>query len=291
MENLALEAGFWQLLAFRIGDMGLLAAGAAALLPLLALLNWGHRRLGYPQQPPGSSGRSLQTDLGYLVSSPLSDLLARCLTTLGIAGCAFLFELDLNSEALSGFGPVIQQPRWLVISEMLLLSDLVYYWTHRLAHTVPLLWRFHAVHHSTQYMRWSAAVRTHPMEAYALVINMVPLFALGFPVDALLPIAPVTFLYAMLIHTDMGTPPRAVAFIVNSPGYHRIHHALDVRGNGLNFAGFFPFYDFIFGTYHFPDGEPVAVGIHEEQMPETWLAQLAYPFKSRRVQGAQSADS
>jgi len=30
------------------------------------------------------------------------------------------------------------------------------YWGHRLSHTVPFLWRFHAVHHSIDEMDWLA---------------------------------------------------------------------------------------------------------------------------------------
>ena len=33
---------------------------------------------------------------------------------------------------------------------VLLVADLVQYWTHRGYHEIPFLWRFHAVHHSTK---------------------------------------------------------------------------------------------------------------------------------------------
>ena len=38
------------------------------------------------------------------------------------------------------------------------------YWGHRLSHTVPFLWRFHAVHHSIEQMDWLAAGRLHPLD-------------------------------------------------------------------------------------------------------------------------------
>lgn len=44
------------------------------------------------------------------------------------------------------------QPSWLQAVEVVLLSDLFVYWGHRLQHKVPLLWRFHAVHHSAEHL-------------------------------------------------------------------------------------------------------------------------------------------
>lgn len=41
-------------------------------------------------------------------------------------------------------------PYWVQIPAVILLSDLVLYWVHRMFHAVPWLWRFHAVHHSAE---------------------------------------------------------------------------------------------------------------------------------------------
>src|SRR4051794_16124602 len=39
-------------------------------------------------------------------------------------------------------------PYWIQIPAVILLSDLGFYWTHRMFHAVPWLWRFHSIHHS-----------------------------------------------------------------------------------------------------------------------------------------------
>ncbi|MTA12756.1 MAG: hypothetical protein F2534_09175 [Actinobacteria bacterium] len=36
--------------------------------------------------------------------------------------------------------------------------------THHRSHTVPLLWRFHAVHHSTTHLDWISGFRAHPFD-------------------------------------------------------------------------------------------------------------------------------
>ena len=55
------------------------------------------------------------------------------------------------------------------------------YWGHRLSHTVPFLWRFHAVHHSIEEMDWLAAGRLHPLDqAFTQACAILPLFLLGY---------------------------------------------------------------------------------------------------------------
>jgi sterol desaturase/sphingolipid hydroxylase (fatty acid hydroxylase superfamily) len=239
------------------------------------------QRSGRLTWSPSASQRSLLTDLGYFLLAPFTDFFSRTFTTLGIAACALIIGNHVGLELLDGFGPVVQQPRWLVMSEMLVLSDFIYYWTHRLAHTVPFLWRFHAVHHSTQHLRWTSALRAHPAEIYVHFVNMLPLFLLGFPIDALAPLAPIVTLYAFLIHCDANVALRRISYFVNTPMFHGWHHARVVKGSGTNFAGFFPIFDAMFGTYQLPEARPVEVGMDDAQMPETCLAQLRYSLQPR----------
>ena len=58
--------------------------------------------------------------------------------------------------------PPLQQsllalPRWSQFLIAIFLFELGTYWGHRWAHTVPFLWRFHAVHHSSEHLDWAAA--------------------------------------------------------------------------------------------------------------------------------------
>ena len=42
---------------------------------------------------------------------------------------------------------------------LIVAGDLYYYWAHRLFHSFPVLWKFHAIHHSIEDMDWIAAHR------------------------------------------------------------------------------------------------------------------------------------
>ena len=64
---------------------------------------------------------------------------------------------------------------------MLLAADLVQYWTHRAYHEIPFLWRFHAVHHSAEYMDWMAGSRLHMFELIFTRVSILGvLYVLGF---------------------------------------------------------------------------------------------------------------
>lgn len=276
----------WELLDARMGGLVAVAAGAAAGFAVLELGAFALGRLRRSRAATSAPRPSLRTDLDYLLLSPVSEAFSRILATLAIAVCALLAGRGLGPELLRGFGPVVEQPRWLVVAEVLLLGDFLYYWAHRLAHTAPWLWRFHAVHHSTRHMRWTSAFRAHPAEAYVHLVSTLPLFVLGFPIDTLAAIAPIASLYALLIHSNVDVSVRPLSYVLNSPVYHRWHHALDAKNGDTNFAGFFPFFDAIFGTYHLPEHLPRALGIDDPDMPDTCLAQLAYPFRRRRLSSA-----
>src|SRR4029077_16066861 len=55
-------------------------------------------------------------------------------------------------------------PLWIQVVLAVALGDLCVYGIHRLAHTVPWLWRFHAVHHSAEEMDWLVGFRFHPVD-------------------------------------------------------------------------------------------------------------------------------
>ncbi len=57
-----------------------------------------------------------------------------------------------------------QIPTSLSVALAVVIVMLGSYWGHRLSHTVPFLWRFHAVHHSIEEMDWLASGRLHPLD-------------------------------------------------------------------------------------------------------------------------------
>jgi len=73
------------------------------------------------------------------------------------------------------------QSVWLQTIETIIIADIGFYVAHRMFHTIPWLWHFHAVHHSIEELDWLAAARVHPVDQVVTkAMSLLPVFALGF---------------------------------------------------------------------------------------------------------------
>ena len=172
----------------------------------------------------------------------------------------------------------LSTPAQLVL--VVLLGDVLIYWGHRLQHRVDFLWRFHAIHHSSEHLDWLAAHREHPIDSlYTILIVNLPIFALGFSIQALAYFAAFRGLWAIFIHANVRFPlPRLMRVLIGAPELHHWHHDRD-RAAG-NYANVSPLMDILFRTYHCPDHEPQHVGI-DAAVPPSYLGQLLHPFRRR----------
>lgn len=160
-----------------------------------------------------------------------------------------------------------------------LLVDFVGYWRHRAAHSVPFLWRLHAVHHSSEHMDWLASTRLHPLDAVlARATVFVPLFALGFTQATFGAYLGAVKLMGLLFHTGVDWDFGPFRRVFASPAFHHWHHAKEPIDK--NFAGQLPLWDWLFGTLHLPEGQrPEAYGTRQP-VPEGYLAHMAHPFRT-----------
>ncbi|MBT9489844.1 MAG: sterol desaturase family protein [Rubrivivax sp.] len=183
---------------------------------------------------------------------------------------------------------VAAQPLLLQFVEMVLLVDLMTYAIHRAFHQVPWLWRFHAIHHSSQRMDWLAGSRMHPVDVVVTrAVAFLPVFLLGFAPAALYAYLVFISFHAVFIHANLRWSFPGLRWLVSTPAYHHWHHSSDAEGIDKNFASILPLWDVLFGTAHLPQRWPTAYGTVGEQPPETYLGQLTYPF---RRQGTPQAD-
>lgn len=136
---------------------------------------------------------------------------------------------------------------------VILLFDAWQYWWHRLNHRIPLLWRFHAIHHSDAEMDASAAVRFHPGEiALSAIARMaiIPLLGMSMPQLALYEamLLPVI----LLQHGNVAVPAwldAACRWLIVTPGMHWVHHSRVRRETDSNYSSLFSWWDHIFGSY------------------------------------------
>jgi sterol desaturase/sphingolipid hydroxylase (fatty acid hydroxylase superfamily) len=174
---------------------------------------------------------------------------------------------------------VAAQPWWLQVVEVVVLSDFLVYWGHRLQHTNSFLWRFHAIHHTSQHLDWLAAHREHPLDSvYQLSLINLPPLLIGFPLQTIAGLIAFRGIWAIYIHSNVRIPLGPIKMLIGAPQLHHWHH--DRSRDAGNYANISPLMDLIFGTYVCPDHEPAELGIREE-IPKDYVGQMLYPLAPR----------
>ncbi len=174
---------------------------------------------------------------------------------------------------------LVSLPLLVQLAMVIIVADLGFYLAHRLMHTVPFLWKFHAVHHSSEELDWLAAFRVHPVDQVIVKgASLIPIFALGFSEAAILISAVIYSWHSIILHSNINVPFGPFKWLVASPEFHHWHHANHREAYDKNFAGQLSIWDLVFGTAHLPDRMPERYGV-SETVPETYLGQLAYPFE------------
>jgi sterol desaturase/sphingolipid hydroxylase (fatty acid hydroxylase superfamily) len=234
-----------------------------------------------PRQPRLTGRRGLRTDLVYWFATPL---LTKAISQIGLAVILMMvYQRDVAGirDLLASRDTLLaRQPLWAQAIEMLVLGDFIGYWTHRWFHGRHL-WKFHAIHHSSEDLDWLSAVRLHPINDWlSRWIQASLLVVLGFTPAAVAAYVPFLTFYAIFIHANVRWGFGKLGVLVASPKFHRWHHTSEEEGLDKNFAGLLPVFDVLFGTYYMPKGRlPERFGLKHERVPTGLLGQLAYPFR------------
>ncbi len=164
----------------------------------------------------------------------------------------------------------------------LMIFDFFTYWEHRIAH--KFFWPFHAVHHSETKISWITGLRLHPVEHLIQYFFLATaLFVIGLPDNAISVTMFIVICYNYMNHANLKLKYISpIRFIFVSPHYHRWHHANKVEAYDKNFAGIFPFWDKLFGTYYHPEDLPKEYGLNKKDSEiynDSYIGNLYYPFK------------
>lgn len=154
--------------------------------------------------------------------------------------------------------------QWWVWALALLGYDFLYYWYHRAAHRVSILWAAHVVHHQSEDFNLSTALRQSSSGFLLSWAFYLPLAVLGVPPEVFAIVALVDLLYQYWVHTQhigrLGWFDRWFC----SPSNHRVHHAVNDRYLDRNFGGILVVWDRLFGTYAEElDSDPCVYGTRE----------------------------
>ncbi len=222
--------------------------------------------------------RGIGVDLTYYL---FSGLVASLLLSVPLGYLAWAAHRFVPYRLQDAIGGVSFWPRALMA---LVVAEVGYYWGHRLMHTVPLLWRFHAIHHSPDHIDFLVNSRAHPLDlVFGRLCALTPLYVLGLaqPVTASGSLMPAVItvtgvVWAHFVHANVKWRFGPLEWLIATPGFHHWHHAMEPANR--NYASMLPVLDRIFGTMHLPKGQwPPRYGI-QGVVPASLVDQLVRPL-------------
>ena len=151
-------------------------------------------------------------------------------------------------------------PSWWSWALLIVVSDLVYYWFHRLHHEVRCFWAAHDNHHSSQRYNLSTALRQSWTTPFTSLLFWWPLALLGFPPAMILAAIAINTLYQFWIHTELIDRIRPLERVLNTASHHRVHHGANPEYLDRNHGGVFIVWDKLFGTFE-PERAAVRYGL------------------------------
>ncbi len=231
---------------------------------------------------------SWRTDLTYFF---FSAVLVQLTTILTLKPAMILFQWAVNAEVQAW---VASLPFVFQFLGILLVADLMQYWVHRLFHAVPLLWRFHAVHHSAESMDWLAGARLHLVDvAVTRGISYIPIYLLGFAEAPILAYIVFVSIQATFIHSNLRFEFGPLRWLTATPQFHHWHHSADPHLVDKNFAVHLPVLDWLFGTFYLPKGVwPTSYGVIGGAQPANgYFGQLIRPFIPAKRNKASASGS
>eukprot|EP01132_Coremiostelium_polycephalum_P002509 gene2509-3107_t len=148
---------------------------------------------------------------------------------------------------------------WILWLATFIIVDFIYYWFHRLAHEINVMWNTHVTHHSSEKYNLTTALRQGVFQIWASWVFYLPL---GFFIPPQVYFFHKQFntLYQFWIHTQLIGKLGPIEWIFNTPSHHRVHHARNPKYLDKNYAGTLIIWDRLFGTFE-PEDEKVYYGL------------------------------
>ena len=217
---------------------------------LLVLLLWetAHPFFAYFRERPKDRGKHLLRN--FVIGAINNLLIAGIFVSLWLAAAVWAEEAGfglLNVLADAGM------PTWAHVAGSVVVLDAWMYLWHRINHELPVLWRFHRVHHSDNRMDVSTASRFHVGEiALSSALRILVIVLGGLYVWELVLYETAMFAVVQFHHANLSLPApvdQALRTVIVSPNMHKIHHSRWQPETDSNYSSLFSFWDRIFGTY------------------------------------------
>lgn len=230
----------------------------------------------------------------------VQNFLRRLLTNVGVAVPTFLvMRLALIPALIAAavwtqqhhFGLLYLLPLspWLRAAAAFVLLDYSLYIWHVLSHKVPLLWRFHNVHHTDLDLGVSTAIRFHFGEMFLSgIFRSAAVLLIGAPPLAVLVYEAVFEASVAFQHSNWRLPlrlERCLNWVIVTPRMHGIHHSIVHRETDSNWSNLLNIWDRLHGTIRLDiPQDQISIGVpgYREAHDLSIIGLLTMPFRRQR---------
>ncbi|WP_298222906.1 sterol desaturase family protein [Flavobacterium sp.] len=189
---------------------------------------------------------------------------------------AFILLKAANWTIENHFGILQWMPEmnlWLYTIVGLLLLDLIgAYLVHWIEHKVPILWRFHLIHHSDTWIDTTSANRHHPGESVIrFVFTTLGVLIVGSPMWMVFLYQTLSVVATQFNHANISLPKKLDTFLsyfIVSPDMHKVHHHYVLPYTDSNYGNIFSVWDRLFGTFKTLSKNEIVYGIDTHQKTE-----------------------
>lgn len=196
-----------------------------------------------------------------------------------------VFSIEWLNENNIGLLYLITLPVGVKLCISVALYDLTAYWIHRGTHKIPLLWRFHRVHHSDTTMDASTVFRFHPIELILVfgTGNIITAALFGTDVFSMALYYFLLYLFFFFEHANLHYPKwlnSTLGLLFVMPDHHRVHHQQEQFYTDSNYADILIIWDRLFGTFKMIPLEKMKYGLLEFDTEEkqSFLYLIKSPF-------------
>jgi sterol desaturase/sphingolipid hydroxylase (fatty acid hydroxylase superfamily) len=176
---------------------------------------------------------------------------------------------------------------WVEGALAILILDLAIWAQHLVTHTVPILWRFHRVHHADGDFDVTTAIRFHPVEiAASMLVKIAVIYALGPSAMAVLVFEVLLNGTALFNHANLALPrwlDGTLRLVLVTPDMHRVHHSTERTEHDSNFGFCLSIWDRLFRTYRAQPAEghdAMTIGLDwQDDRPSRLGWSLLLPFR------------
>lgn len=217
------------------------------------------------------------------------------LTTIVVNFClAFLLLLSCDWVVANNFGLLQwlpEMPLWLYAFLGVFLLDFLGAWLpHYVQHRVPVLWRFHLVHHTDQHVDTTTANRHHPGESVIrFLFTLFGVIIVGAPIGVVMLYQSLSVVLSQFNHANLNLPRKVdewISYVIISPNMHKVHHHNVLPYTDTNYGNIFSIWDRLLQTYAKKDPDTLVYGVdtYPDAAENSDLAQLLkVPFNSYRA--------